>query len=81
MNERITIGEGGRLVIPVKYRKAMQIKPGDELIVKLEDGELRLFQQKQALENLRKAFRKNRDKNIKNYTDEFLEFRKRDSGI
>lgn len=79
MNEqRIKLGEGGRLVIPAIYRKAMGVEPGDELVIKIEDGELRIFQQEEALKRLR-AIVKNRKP--KNYNlDDFLSFRREDSG-
>ena len=36
------IGEGGRVVVPAKYRKARDLKPGDDVILVLEDGEVRI---------------------------------------
>ncbi|MCH8185069.1 MAG: AbrB/MazE/SpoVT family DNA-binding domain-containing protein [Chloroflexi bacterium] len=36
------IGEGGRVVVPAKYRKALDLKPGDDVILVLEDGEVRI---------------------------------------
>ncbi len=41
--------EGGRVVIPAKYRKAMGIKPGDELVLLLEEGEIRIVTARQAI--------------------------------
>ncbi len=46
---RTTIGEGGRLVIPAAYRKALGLKPGDEVLLELEDGELRVVSTRQAI--------------------------------
>ncbi len=46
---KITIREGGRLVIPAKYRKALGIKPGDEVLLSLEDGEIRVVSTRQAV--------------------------------
>ena len=43
------IHEGGRLVIPAAYRKALSLKPGDEVLLVLEDGELRLISARQAV--------------------------------
>ncbi len=43
------IGEGGRVVIPAKYRKALDLKPGDDVILVLEDGEVRITTVKQAI--------------------------------
>ncbi len=36
------IGQGGRVVVPAKYRKALDLKPGDDVILVLEDGEVRI---------------------------------------
>ena len=46
---KTTIREGGRLVIPSAYRKALGIKPGDEVILVLEDGEMRVISTRQAI--------------------------------
>ncbi len=37
------IREGGRLVIPSAFRKALGLKPGDEVLLSLEDGEIRVL--------------------------------------
>ena len=38
----VRIGSSGRLVIPAHLRKALGVKQGDELLVRVVDGELRL---------------------------------------
>ena len=43
------IREGGRLVIPSTYRKALGLKPGDEVLLSLEDGEIRLVSTRRAV--------------------------------
>jgi len=43
------IDRNGRVFIPSRYRKAMGIKTGDEIIASLEDGEIRLATCKQKL--------------------------------
>ncbi len=42
---RALVGEGGRLVIPAEMRKAMGVKPGDTLVLKVRDGELTVVSQ------------------------------------
>lgn len=50
MNEtKVKISGGGRVVIPVEYRKALDLEEGDELILRLDQGELRLLTSKQAI--------------------------------
>ena len=46
---KTTIREGGRLVIPAAYRKALGLKPGDEVLLTLEDGEIRVVSTRQAV--------------------------------
>lgn len=41
--------EGGRIVIPTEYRQALGLQIGDELILHLEDGEVRIFTPQQAI--------------------------------
>lgn len=43
------IAEGGRVVIPAPYREALGIGPGDEVVLRLMDGELRLYSRKEAV--------------------------------
>ncbi|WKW51855.1 AbrB/MazE/SpoVT family DNA-binding domain-containing protein [Rhodomicrobium lacus] len=40
---RLTLGPGGRVVIPAALREAMQVEEGDALLAWLEDGELHLL--------------------------------------
>jgi len=42
MLDRVKLGEGGRLVIPAAMRAALGVKPGDELALEVEDGELKI---------------------------------------
>ena len=42
MRSATKVGPGGRIVIPVEYRKALGIHPGDEVLLSLEGGEVRL---------------------------------------
>ncbi|MBN1369815.1 MAG: AbrB/MazE/SpoVT family DNA-binding domain-containing protein [Dehalococcoidaceae bacterium] len=44
------IHEGGRLVIPAPYRKAMGLKPGDEVLVFMEEGEIRVVSLRQSIQ-------------------------------
>lgn len=39
---RARIGQSGRLIIPAGYRKALGLKTGDEVVLRLADDELRL---------------------------------------
>ncbi|MBN2240396.1 MAG: AbrB/MazE/SpoVT family DNA-binding domain-containing protein [Dehalococcoidales bacterium] len=55
MKTKIT--EGGRLVIPSAYRKALDLKPGDEVLLSLEDGEIRITSARQAVQRVQELVR------------------------
>ena len=55
---RLRINENGRVVIPASFRKALGINPGDEVILRLEDDELRISTLKSRLERARRHVRK-----------------------
>lgn len=46
---RTTVAEGGRVVIPAEYRKALGLQVGDAVILRLEENELRLVTLDQAI--------------------------------
>ena len=46
---RAKLGESGRFVIPATCRKALHFEPGEELILRVEKGELHVFSLKQSL--------------------------------
>lgn len=59
MNEtRVRINENGRVVIPAALRKAMGIKAGDELLVRLEDNELRIATMRNRIEQAQRWVRR-----------------------
>ena len=39
---RVRINENGRIVIPASIRSVLGIGPGDEMVLKVKDGELRI---------------------------------------
>lgn len=55
---RTQLNENGRLVIPASFRKALGIGPGDEVILRLEDGELRLTTLKLRIARAQRNVRK-----------------------
>ena len=52
---RVSVGPGGRIVIPASFRRAMKIQPGDQLVLRFADGELRAVS---SAEGLRRAQRR-----------------------
>ncbi|MDP2661452.1 MAG: AbrB/MazE/SpoVT family DNA-binding domain-containing protein [Dehalococcoidia bacterium] len=50
MNEvKTRMSKDGRLVVPATLRKALGIKPGDEVVIIVEEGELRVLGAFQAI--------------------------------
>ncbi len=43
------IADGGRLVIPVELRRALGLEIGDEVIIRVEDNELRILTRAEAV--------------------------------
>lgn len=56
MLDRVKLGEGGRLVIPAAMREALGVKPGDELALEVEDGELKIKSYMAVIRELQAEF-------------------------
>jgi AbrB family looped-hinge helix DNA binding protein len=54
---RARINENGRVVIPASYRKMLGIKAGDEVILRMEDDELRITTMKRRIERAQRRIR------------------------
>ena len=74
---KTTINENGRLVIPASYRKALDIKAGDEVILRLEADELRISNVKHALKRARKLVNQYIGADI-NLTDSLINDRRKE---
>lgn len=55
---RTRLAEGGRIVIPAEYRQALGLQVGDEVILRLEDGEVRVFTPNQAIKRAQELVRR-----------------------
>jgi AbrB family looped-hinge helix DNA binding protein len=51
---RLRLGENGRISLPAAYRRQLGFRPGDELIVRLEDGAISVTSPKLAIERARR---------------------------
>lgn len=52
------IAEGGRLVIPAEHRRALGLEVGDEVIVRIENGELRILTRGEAIKRAQEKVRR-----------------------
>ncbi len=55
---RLRVNENGRVVIPASFRKALGINVGDELVLRIEDDELRITTLKRRLQRAQGLVRK-----------------------
>ncbi len=46
----VKMGENGRVVLPVSYRRALGLEPGSELLLSLENGEVRMTTRAASIE-------------------------------
>ena len=52
------IAEGGRVVIPAEYRRTLGLKIGDEVILRMADGEVHILTRRQAIKKAQELVRK-----------------------
>lgn len=48
------VGDGGRIVIPASYRKALGLRKGSMVVLSLKDSEIRILSREQALKQFQK---------------------------
>ena len=57
MEIRTQISKSGRIVLPAKLRRALEIRAGDEIVMRLENGTIRIIPLRQAVKLAQKAVR------------------------
>jgi AbrB family looped-hinge helix DNA binding protein len=55
---RARVNENGRVVIPASVRQALGINPGDEVVLRVEDDELRITTMKHRIERAKRLVRR-----------------------
>ena len=58
METRMRVNENGRVVIPASFRKALGINIGDEVVLRIEDDELRITTLRRRLARAQRLVRK-----------------------
>jgi len=57
LETRLKINDNGRIVIPAAYRQALGVEAGDEIILRIEDDELRITTMKRKIERAQRRIR------------------------
>jgi len=52
------VNENGRVVIPASFRKRLGIRVGDEVVLRIQDDELRITTLKRSIERAQRLVRK-----------------------
>ena len=55
---RARLADGGRIVIPVEFRRALGLGIGDQVVLRLEGGEVRLFTIDHAIKRAQQMVRR-----------------------
>lgn len=58
MEIRTQMNKSGRIIIPSRLRKALEIQDGDEILLRLENGSIRLIPLRQAVALAQKTVRR-----------------------
>jgi bifunctional DNA-binding transcriptional regulator/antitoxin component of YhaV-PrlF toxin-antitoxin module len=72
------IGPGGRIVVPVRYRKIMGVEVGDEVVLVLDGEGVRVMTPRQAVKRAQELVRKYVPGG-RSLADELIEERRRES--
>ena len=55
---RTRVSQNGRVVIPASFRKALGINVGDEVLLRLQDDELRITTQRRRIQRAQRRARR-----------------------
>jgi AbrB family looped-hinge helix DNA binding protein len=55
---RLRVSQNGRIVIPASYRKVLGIDVGDEVVLRLQDDELRITTQQRRIQRAQERARR-----------------------
>jgi AbrB family looped-hinge helix DNA binding protein len=67
----VRLCEGGRIVIPAEVREQLGLKVGDRLVLRVEDGEIRLFTRAEGIRKAQRIFSKYRQEGV-SLSDELI---------
>jgi len=64
MEFKATVGENGRMILPAKVRKVLNISSGDQIVLLLDGEELKLMSLKQTVKNFQEVIKERNKDNI-----------------
>ena len=71
----VHVAENGRLVIPASFRRALGLEDGGDVVLRLENDELRIVTKRQQVANLKRLMRRHISKN-RSLVDELISERR-----
>ena len=74
------LDKAGRVVIPAAFRTALGVKPGEYLILRIEDGELRAWTFEYAVKKSQETMRKHVPPGV-SLVDELIAERRREAAM
>ncbi|MBV9036825.1 MAG: AbrB/MazE/SpoVT family DNA-binding domain-containing protein [Acidobacteriaceae bacterium] len=75
---RTRLNENGSLVLPVSVQRALGLQPGDEVLLRIENDELRMAAAAKRVERARQLFKKYVGEGMR-LSDELLTDRRREA--
>ena len=75
---KVKLSLGGRIVVPTDMRRALSIEVGDELFMKVENQELKIFNLRHAIKEAQALMAKYNPKKIR-LSDQIIEDRRNEA--
>ena len=75
----VRIAQGGRVVIPAEFRKALGVGIGDEMVIELQGDELRLRSRQDAIKRVQAIVRKHIPDENRSLADELIAERREET--
>jgi AbrB family looped-hinge helix DNA binding protein len=79
LSRHVRIAQGGRVVIPAEYRKALGVKVGDHVVIELRDDELRLRSRQAAIKKVQAMVRQYAPDESRSLADELIAERRQEA--
>lgn len=78
MEFKTRLDKNGRIVIPTAVRESLGIHRGDELVLRVKDGEVKLFSLHHSIEHAQKLVQKH-NKSKQNLSEKLIKNRRKEA--